>query len=147
MTAHNSNNASRITPNGAVDKTRLTEAEKKQNHIISEQKRRQAIRQGFDRLATITPGCDGLGRSEAHVLNAATTQIKIQLAMKAAIKKKVMAENPEMTNEFFESLYEVTPRPPLPASASPHPIAALSPAASSGSSSKGKAKPKTKNDK
>ena len=57
MTAHNNNNASRITPNGAVDKTRLTEAEKKQNHIISEQKRRQAIRQDFDRLSTITPGC------------------------------------------------------------------------------------------
>lgn len=138
-----SNNASRSTPTGGVDKPRLTDAEKKLNHIISEQKRRQAIRQGFDRLASITPNCAGRGRSEAHVLNAATNQIKIELAMKAAIKKKIMAENPEMTNEFYESLYEVTPTPPLPASASPYPIAALSPAGSTGSS-KGKGKQKAK---
>jgi hypothetical protein len=38
------------------DRPRLTDAEKKQNHILSEQKRRQAIRQGFDRLAAMTPG-------------------------------------------------------------------------------------------
>jgi heteromeric Ino2p/Ino4p transcription factor len=140
------NNASRITPSGGVDKPRLTDAEKKLNHIISEQKRRQAIRQGFDRLATITPRMEGQGRSESTVLNAATNEIKLQLALKAAIKKKVMAENPKMTEEFFESLYEVTPTAPLPASASPYQIAALSPAASTGSS-KGKAKQKAKDDK
>jgi heteromeric Ino2p/Ino4p transcription factor len=140
------NNASRITPSGGVDKPRLTDAEKKLNHIISEQKRRQAIRQGFDRLAAITPKMEGLGRSESTVLNAATNEIKLQLAMKAAIKKKVMAENPKMTNEFFESLYEVTPTAPLPASASPYPISALSPAGSTGSS-KGKGKQKAKADK
>jgi heteromeric Ino2p/Ino4p transcription factor len=52
------------------DKPRLTEQEKKNNHIASEQKRRQAIREGFDRLATLTPGMDGQGRSENLVLQS-----------------------------------------------------------------------------
>lgn len=51
-------------------KSRLTDQEKKNNHIASEQKRRQAIREGFDRLATIVPGMEGQGRSEAIVLDA-----------------------------------------------------------------------------
>lgn len=64
------NNNSRSSPsagNGSgsnTDRPRLTDAEKKQNHILSEQKRRQAIRMGFDRLAAMTPGMNGLGRSE-----------------------------------------------------------------------------------
>ncbi|KAG9714418.1 hypothetical protein KCU73_g16218, partial [Aureobasidium melanogenum] len=45
-----------------ADKPRLTEQEKKNNHIASEQKRRQAIREGFDRLAEIVPGMSGQGR-------------------------------------------------------------------------------------
>ncbi|MCJ1358826.1 MAG: hypothetical protein MMC33_008826 [Icmadophila ericetorum] len=50
------------------EKPRLTEAEKKSNHIASEQKRRAAIREGFDRLAELTPGMEGQGRSEGLVL-------------------------------------------------------------------------------
>ncbi|KAK1767193.1 helix-loop-helix DNA-binding protein [Phialemonium atrogriseum] len=50
------------------DKPRLTEEEKKQNHIASEQKRRQAIREGFDRLTELVPGLEGQGRSEGVVL-------------------------------------------------------------------------------
>jgi hypothetical protein len=65
--AMSSNINSRNSPSGGngsgsnnPDRPRLTDAEKKQNHILSEQKRRQAIRQGFDRLAAMTPGmvCD-----------------------------------------------------------------------------------------
>jgi hypothetical protein len=61
------------------DKPRLTEQEKKNNHIASEQKRRQAIREGFDRLASLVPGMDGQGRSESLVLNAAIEYLKEQL--------------------------------------------------------------------
>ena len=61
------------------DKPRLTEQEKKNNHIASEQKRRQAIREGFDRLATLVPGMEGQGRSESLVLNAAIVHLKEQL--------------------------------------------------------------------
>lgn len=61
------------------EKPRLTEQEKKNNHIASEQKRRQAIREGFDRLAALTPGMEGQGRSESLVLNAAIVHMKEQL--------------------------------------------------------------------
>ncbi|KAF2665047.1 hypothetical protein BT63DRAFT_429003, partial [Microthyrium microscopicum] len=63
------------------DKARLTEQEKKNNHIASEQKRRQAIRDGFDRLASLTPGYEGQGRSESLVLGAALDHMKEQLAL------------------------------------------------------------------
>lgn len=61
------------------EKPRLTEQEKKNNHIASEQKRRQAIREGFDRLATQVPGMEGQGRSEALVLSSTITYLKEQL--------------------------------------------------------------------
>jgi heteromeric Ino2p/Ino4p transcription factor len=58
------------------EKPRLTEQEKKNNHIASEQKRRQAIRDGFDRLATLVPGMEGQGRSESLVLHGSIDKIK-----------------------------------------------------------------------
>ncbi|KAB2581005.1 hypothetical protein BFW01_g6697 [Lasiodiplodia theobromae] len=65
---------------GQPEKPRLTEEEKKNNHIASEQKRRQAIRQGFDRLASIVPGMEGQGRSEAIVLDATVKYMREQYA-------------------------------------------------------------------
>jgi heteromeric Ino2p/Ino4p transcription factor len=60
------------------EKPRLTEQEKKNNHIASEQKRRQAIRDGFDRLATLVPGMEGQGRSESLVLHGSIDKIKAE---------------------------------------------------------------------
>ena len=54
--------------NADKEKPRLTEQEKKNNHIASEQKRRAAIREGFDRLTELVPGLEGQGRSESVVL-------------------------------------------------------------------------------
>lgn len=65
--------------NNAVEKPRLSEQEKKNNHIASEQKRREAIRAGFDRLADIVPGMEGQGRSEATVLQATVQYTKDQI--------------------------------------------------------------------
>ena len=61
------------------DRPRLTEQEKKNNHIASEQKRRQAIRDGFDRLAALVPGMAGQGRSENAVLSAAVEHMRDQI--------------------------------------------------------------------
>src|SRR5206468_1851686 len=55
-------------PEKPSERPRLTEQEKKTNHIASEQKRRMAIREGFDRLTEIVPGLEGQGRSESIVL-------------------------------------------------------------------------------
>lgn len=61
------------------DKPRLTEQEKKNNHIASEQKRRAAIREGFDRLTELVPGLEGQGRSESIVLRKTVDFIHLQL--------------------------------------------------------------------
>ncbi|KAE8387326.1 Maf-like protein-domain-containing protein [Aspergillus alliaceus] len=61
------------------DKPRLTEQEKKNNHIASEQKRRAAIREGFDRLTELVPGLEGQGRSESIVLKKTVDFIHVKL--------------------------------------------------------------------
>ncbi|KAM0283889.1 hypothetical protein ACHAQH_002271 [Verticillium albo-atrum] len=75
----------------ADDKPRLTEAEKKQNHIASEQKRRQAIREGFDRLTELVPGLEGQGRSEGLVLQRTVRYMREQLGERRALVRKVEA--------------------------------------------------------
>ncbi|KAL1589716.1 hypothetical protein WHR41_01692 [Cladosporium halotolerans] len=136
-----SSNNQRTTPTGgsANDRPRLTDAEKKQNHILSEQKRRQAIRQGFDRLAAQVPGCEGMGRSEALVLQATVNEMKAQTALKEKLKKKIMRDNPDMTEDLFNQFYE--PHSTGVPEAVFCPPQANSPAASTGSGSgKGKGK-------
>ena len=52
----------------ARTKPMLTEEQKKANHIQSEQRRREKIREQYDKLADLTPGMAGQGRSEGKVL-------------------------------------------------------------------------------
>jgi heteromeric Ino2p/Ino4p transcription factor len=73
------------SPTNAADRPRLTEAQKKENHIRSEQKRREAIREGFDRLASIVPGMEGQGRSEAVVLDATVKYLREQIVARNKI--------------------------------------------------------------
>lgn len=73
-------NNSPLLGGSLADKPRLTEQEKKSNHISSEQKRRQAIREGFDEIADLVPGMSGHGRSEAMVLEGASAYLKSLLA-------------------------------------------------------------------
>lgn len=61
------------------EKPRLTDQEKKNNHIASEQKRRAAIREGFDRLTELVPGLEGQGRSESIVLQKTVEFIHMKL--------------------------------------------------------------------
>ena len=71
------------TPQSSVDDNqeprRLTEQEKKDNHISSEKKRREAIRAGFDALADIVPGLQGQARKEGHVLELTNEYLKAQM--------------------------------------------------------------------
>lgn len=57
----------------------MTEEEKKSNHIASEQKRRAAIREGFDRLTELVPGLEGQGRSESVVLKKTVEFMRLKL--------------------------------------------------------------------
>jgi hypothetical protein len=47
--------------------------------ICLEQKRRQAIREGFDRLTELVPGLEGQGRSESVVLKKTVDYMRAQL--------------------------------------------------------------------
>jgi len=75
--------------NGLEEKPRLSEHEKKANHIASEQKRRQAIREGFDRLTELVPGLEGQGRSESVVLKKTVDHMRAQLAERRRLVERV----------------------------------------------------------
>ena len=79
------------------EKPRLTEQEKKNNHIASEQKRRQAIRDGFDRLASIVPGMEGQGRSENLVLQATLDYMKVEVDRYHQLLAQAKAEGIDTT--------------------------------------------------
>ncbi|KAI1167101.1 hypothetical protein F5B18DRAFT_523880 [Nemania serpens] len=89
----------------AVDeKPRLTEEEKKQNHIQSENKRRLAIRAGFDRLCEIVPGMEGQGRSEAVVLQRTVEYIREQLVKRRDLVMAAEARGEYVSDELKEPL-------------------------------------------
>lgn len=111
------------------EKPRLTEDEKKANHIASgtptfpstflalispssrnrvraglmapiEQKRRQAIREGFDRLTELVPGLEGQGRSESVVLKKTVDYMREQLAE----RKKLVGRIEDMGGQVEEGM-------------------------------------------
>ncbi|KAF9275452.1 hypothetical protein BGZ68_010775 [Mortierella alpina] len=67
----------------------LTEAEKKANHIASEQKRRQNIRVGFDSLVEIVPTLSDCHRSEAVILQKSVDYIHRLMNQKNELKSRV----------------------------------------------------------
>ncbi|KOS17689.1 putative bHLH domain-containing protein [Escovopsis weberi] len=89
------------------ERRRLTEDEKKQNHVASENKRREAIREGFDRLAEIVPGLQGRGRSEALVLERTLDFLREQLR-----QRKSLIERIEERGGTVDPRYRVPDLPP-----------------------------------
>ncbi|KAI9793994.1 MAG: hypothetical protein M1816_006619 [Peltula sp. TS41687] len=71
------------------EKPRLSEQEKKNNHIVSEQKRRQAIREGFDRLTELVPGLEGQARSESIVLKKSVDFMRQSVEERRALVKEI----------------------------------------------------------
>lgn len=71
------------------EKPRLTEQEKKNNHIASEQKRRQAIREGFDRLTELVPGLEGQARSESIVLKKSVDFMRQSVEERRSLVKAI----------------------------------------------------------
>ncbi|KAI8093427.1 uncharacterized protein BX664DRAFT_329684 [Halteromyces radiatus] len=67
----------------------LTDAEKKANHIASEQKRRQNIRLGFDQLIEIVPALNTGNRSEALILQKSVDHIKQLISVKNDLKEQI----------------------------------------------------------
>ncbi|ORX54492.1 hypothetical protein DM01DRAFT_1335629 [Hesseltinella vesiculosa] len=80
----------------------LTEAEKKANHIASEQKRRQNIRIGFDQLIEIVPALNSGNRSEALILQKSVDHIKQLISTKNDLKEQIR----DLQTLLGESAYE-----------------------------------------
>ncbi|PKS12829.1 hypothetical protein jhhlp_001041 [Lomentospora prolificans] len=78
------------------EKSRLSTEEKKQNHIASEQKRRHAIRGGFDRLTELVPGIEGQGRSEGLVLQRTVEFLREQLAENQRMVEEIESRGGEV---------------------------------------------------
>lgn len=83
------------------EKPRLSEHEKKQNHIASEQKRRQAIREGFDRLTELVPGLEGQGRSESVVLKKSVDYMRAQVE-----ERRILIEKIERLGGHVDEIYK-----------------------------------------
>ena len=62
---------SKSQQNSKAVKENLTEEQKRSNHILSEQKRRNLIREGFDDLCSLVPGLRGGGFSKSAMLTQA----------------------------------------------------------------------------
>ena len=84
-------------------KAPLTDAEKKSNHLASEQKRRVAIREGFDRLCRVVPNMEGQGRSEAVVLQATVKFMEDELSKKEHLRAR--AQRLGISDGDFEHMY------------------------------------------
>ncbi|CAG7983839.1 unnamed protein product [Penicillium salamii] len=61
----------RLQPGSKTARENLTEEQKRTNHILSEQKRRNLIRQGFEDLCILVPGLRGGGFSKSAMLTGA----------------------------------------------------------------------------
>jgi heteromeric Ino2p/Ino4p transcription factor len=59
--------------------------------VITEQKRRQAIREGFDRLTELVPGLEGQGRSEGLVLKRTVDYMRDQIAERQRLIAQIEA--------------------------------------------------------
>lgn len=84
----------------ATDRPRLSEQEKKNNHITSEQKRRAAIREQFDRLTDLVPGLEGQGRSEGLVLTKVVEFARKKLEEKRLLEEEVEARGGTVDREY-----------------------------------------------
>lgn len=65
-----------------------------------EQKRRQAIREGFDRLTELVPGLEGQGRSEGLVLQRTVKYMREQLEERRKIVERVEAAGGTVDEEM-----------------------------------------------
>ncbi|OQO01905.1 hypothetical protein B0A48_12378 [Cryoendolithus antarcticus] len=90
--------------NAIGGKTPLTEDQKRANHVKSEQKRRNEIRIGCERLASLL-NMKGQGKSEARILELTVQAIKEQLALKEAIKQHIEETRGQASVNAVDEMY------------------------------------------
>jgi heteromeric Ino2p/Ino4p transcription factor len=77
------------------------------SYYDTEQKRRQAIRDGFDKLCELVPGLEGQGRSEGLVLNRTVEYMREQLEVRRRLVQEREARG-EVVDEKLKE-YEISP--------------------------------------
>lgn len=80
---------SSIQSNAKSTRENLTEEQKRNNHILSEQKRRNLIRQGFDDLCSLVPGLRGGGFSKSAMLTQAADWLEEVLRGNEILKSQL----------------------------------------------------------
>jgi heteromeric Ino2p/Ino4p transcription factor len=81
-------------------KPHLSEEQKKANHIASEKKRRTNIREQYDKLAEMTPGMEGQGRSEGKVLEEAVKHGRVMKEERRQLIEKIEAKGGTVSQEL-----------------------------------------------
>lgn len=81
-------------------KPHLSEEQKKANHIASEKKRRTNIREQYDKLAEMTPGMEGQGRSEGKVLEEVVKHGRKLLQERNMLIEEIEKRGGSVANEF-----------------------------------------------
>ncbi|EXA51782.1 hypothetical protein FOQG_03402 [Fusarium oxysporum f. sp. raphani 54005] len=77
----------------------------------SEQKRRQAIREGFDRLTELVPGLEGQGRSEGLVLKRTVDYMREQLSERQAMVDRIEQAGGDVDEKHKRALYQQAANP------------------------------------
>jgi heteromeric Ino2p/Ino4p transcription factor len=77
---------------------------------VAEQKRRQAIRDGFDHLCEIIPGMEGQGRSEGLVLKRTVEYMREQLEQRRRLVQEREARGEVVDEKLKEYVHTVDNR-------------------------------------
>ncbi|KAH8130472.1 hypothetical protein LI328DRAFT_24874 [Trichoderma asperelloides] len=83
-----------------VPTTSRASQRRRRSRITSHQKRRQAIREGFDRLTELVPGLQGQGRSEGLVLKRTVDYMREQLVQRQALIDRVEQAGGDVDPKF-----------------------------------------------
>jgi hypothetical protein len=75
-----------------------------------EQKRRQAIREGFDRLTELVPGLEGQGRSEGVVLQRSVAYMREQLSARRDLIQRVESYGATVDEALKKSVFITSTR-------------------------------------
>jgi hypothetical protein len=71
----------------------LTEQQKRQNHILSEQKRRNQIKEGYAEMERLVPGLNDGNLSKSNMLNEAADYLRVLRDRNAAIVQRIQQAN------------------------------------------------------
>lgn len=83
-----------------LERSRLTDAEKKSNHISSEKRRRANVRNGYAKLCDIVPGLQGYSRSEGVVVWHTVQYIIDQINLKNSLISQLEENGVNVANEL-----------------------------------------------